>query len=372
MEFTLSSSALSGKLAALAKVINSKNQIRLLDDIVFKVEGQDLVLTASDVENTIITTLPLNASEGDQTFSIEAHLILDAIKALDEEPIQFIVDGGLVTIKYHNGHYILPIQDPADYPMPEGVAGDYTTIEIDSTVLAENLTRALFATAADELRPVMAGVFFDRTAGHLAIVASDGHKLVSNQLNEITADDTASFVLPKKPATLLSGLIEKDDSKVTIKFGSKNAEIAFGDTLLICRLLEGNYPNYRAVIPTNNDNRITIERQGMLTAVRRVLPFTSKSSQLMRIHIESGMMRIDGQDVDFAKTAMAQLSCDYDGTPMNIGFKAGAMADVLANIGTQEVVIALSDPSRAGLVFPKDGPADTEVVMLLMPMLIND
>ena len=374
MRFTLSSTALSSRLNTLSKVLNSKNSLASLDCFLFEVKGSQLELTASDSENVIKTTIALDNVEGEGNFAVQSRTIIDAVKELPEQPLTLDInlEAYTITVIYQNGIYNFTAQSAEEYPrtqpMPEGA----TTIVIDSEVLSNNINRSLFATAQDELRPVMNGIYFDLTPDALAIVASDGHKLVRNRNFSIKSEQPAAFILPKKPATLLKNILQKDGSEVTIRFDERSAEIVFTDNVLSCRLIEGRYPNYNSVIPQNNPNQITIDRRSMLGALRRVLPFASDSSQLVRLRIDTGKLTLSAEDIDFSTSAKEEISCDYNGTPMSIGFKGSSLSEILNNLGSEQVIIELADPSRAGLIVPSEQPENEEVIMLIMPMLLND
>ena len=238
--------------------------------------------------------------------------------------------------------------------------------------MSNNINRSIFATAQDELRPVMNGIYFDMTPDALAIVASDGHKLVRNKNYTIKSEVPAAFILPKKPATLLKNVLQRDGGDVVIRFNERNAEIKFGESTLSCRLIEGRYPNYNSVIPMNNPNQITIDRKSLIGALRRVLPFASDSSQLIRFRVESGKLTLSSEDIDFATSAKEELTCEYSGTPMSIGFKGPSLTEILNNLDSEEVIVELADPSRAGLIVPSEQPENEDVLMLIMPMLLND
>lgn len=374
MRFTVSSTALSSKLVALSRVINSKNALPILGDFVFDVSEQTLRLTASDSENTMQTTVELTDSDGDGRFAIGNHDLLEAVKGFSEQPITFDVDlqSNIAKITYQNGLFSLPTENADEYPTAQTVGDTATTIVISNQMLAENINRSIFATAQDELRPVMNGIFFDLTPDCLAIVASDGHKLVRNKIYSIKSDQPASFILPKKPATLLKNLLGKDGGDVTIRFDERNAEINYGDGIILCRLIEGRYPNYNSVIPQNNPNELRVDRSGLLAALRRVQPFANDSSNLIRFHVDGSTLQLDAEDYDFSKTATERMSCDYNGQTMSIGFKGSSFIEVLSNFDCPEIVIQLADPSRAGLVLPSEQPENQDVLMLMMPMLLND
>ena len=374
MRFTVSSTALSNKLVALSRVINSKNALPILGDFVFDINGQTLRLTASDSENTMQTTVELAESDGDGRFAIGNHDLLEAVKGFSEQPITFDVDQqqNLAKISYQNGLFSLPIESADDYPVAQTVGEGASTIVIGNQLLNENINRSIFATAQDELRPVMNGIYFDLTPDCLAVVASDGHKLVRNKVYTIKSDQPASFILPKKPASLLKNLLGKDGGDVVIRFDERNAEINYGEGVIQCRLIEGRYPNYNSVIPQNNPNELRADRLGLLAALRRVQPFANGSSNLIRFHVEGSTLQLDAEDYDFSKTATERMTCDYNGQPMSIGFKGSSFIEVLSNFDCPEVIIQLADPSRAGLVLPSEQPEGEDVLMLMMPMLIND
>ena len=374
MRFTVSSTALSSKLSALSRVINSKNSLPILADFLFEINDNVLSLTASDSENVMKTQLELNDSDGNGRFAISNRDLLDAVKGFSEQPITFDInsESNLAKITYQNGLFSLPVENADEFPKTQDISDGATTITISSNMLAENLGRSLFATAQDELRPVMNGIYFDLTPDCLAIVASDGHKLVRNKVLSIASDQPSAFILPKKPATLVRNMLQKDGGDVTIRFDERNAEINYGEGVITCRLIEGRYPNYNSVIPQNNPNQLIVDRLTLLSALRRVQPFANDSSNLIRFHVENGMLRLDAEDFDFSKTATEQMTCDYQGMPMSIGFKGSSFIEILSNFDCQDIVIQLADPSRAGLVLPSEQPEGQDVLMLMMPMLIND
>lgn len=374
MRFTLSSTALSSRLQTLSRVISSKNALQILDCFLFEVHNQQLTITASDSENVMQSIIQLDECDGEGSFAVPNRTILDAMKELAEQPLQFNVDTESFTIKiiYQNGLYNFTAQNAEDYPRLQAITNGATVVTIDSGILSDNINRSIFATAQDELRPVMNGIYFDLTAEALAIVASDGHKLVRNKNFAIKNDTPASFILPKKPAQLLKNVLSKDGGDVVIKFDDHSAEIHFADGTLNCRLIEGRYPNYNSVIPKDNPNQVTIDRRSLLGALRRVLPFASESSQLIRFHLEIGKLELSSEDIDFATSAKENITCDYNGQSMSIGFKGSSLSEILTNLDSDEIVIQLADPSRAGIILPATQPENEDVLMLIMPMLLND
>ncbi len=374
MKFTVSSTALSSRLQTLARVINSKNSLPILDSFLFEVNNQQLTITASDSENVMRSTLQLDEVDGEGNFAVPNRTLLDAMKELPEQPLTFEVNTENLTIKiiYQNGLYNFTAQNGDEYPRSQQIPDNATVISINSTVLNDNLTRSLFATAQDELRPVMNGIYFDLTADGLAVVASDGHKLVRNKNFNIKSETPAAFILPKKPATLLKNVLGKEQEEVVIKFDDRTAEISFAEGVLTCRLIEGRYPNYNSVIPQGNPNQLTIDRRSLIGALKRVLPFASESSQLVRFHLDAGRLELSSEDIDFATSAKEVVNCEYAGQAMNIGFKGSSLSEILNNLQGDEVIIELADPSRAGIILPAVQPENEDVLMLIMPMLLND
>lgn len=375
MRFTVSSSALSNKLNMLAKVIGSKNSLPILDCFLFQVANGEMSITASDSDNVIKSTLALTDHDGEGEFCVPNRVILDALKELPEQPLHFDVDtaGEAIAIKivYQNGLYNFTGQSAEDYPRTQSMNDACTTVSLPTEMLINNISRSLFATANDELRPVMNGIYFDLTADALAIVASDGHKLVRSKNFSIKSESPSAFNLPKKPASLLKNILSKDGDDAIIKFDDRSAEIQFTDGVMRCRLIDGRYPNYNSVIP-NNPNEVTVDRRGLQSALRRVLPFASESSQLIRFHIESGRFEVSSEDIDFSTSAKEQLSCEYNGSPMSIGFKGSSLMEILSNLTSDNIIIQLADPSRAGIIVPAEQPENEDILMLIMPMLLND
>jgi len=374
MRFTVSSTALSSRLNALSRVINSKNSLPILADFLFDIRDGILYLTASDSENVMKTQLQLTEADNGGRFAISSHDLLEAVKGFSEQPITIDADAdnSIVKISYQNGLFSLPFESADEYPQAPALGDNATEIRIPNLMLAENINRTIFATAQDELRPVMNGIYFDLSAECLAIVASDGHKLVRNKIYGISSEQPAAFILPKKPAALLKNLLGKDGDDVVIRFDERTAQISFSDGELTCRLIEGRYPNYNSVIPQDNPNKLSVDRLSLLAALRRVQPFANDSSNLIRFRVDNGTLQLDAEDYDFSKTATERLACEYNGQPMSIGFKGSSFIEILSSFDCPEVSVLLADPSRAGVVLPSEQPEGQDILMLMMPMLLND
>ncbi len=375
MRFTLSSSVLSSKLGILSKVINSKNTLSILDSFLFDIKDGKLTLTASDNANMMRFTIDLIECDGEGSFCVPNRIILTAVKELAEQPLTFEVNTNDNSIRmlYQNGNYRIVGQNADEYPLPMPLGGQYTETTMAVGTLATNIQRTLFATANDELRMVMNGIYFDLKEESLNIVSSDGRKMVRNMVFGCKTEVPASFILPKKPAGLLRSVLPTDDENtLTIRFNDNNAEIDFTDGFLSCRLIEGRYPNYASVIPTDNPNIVTIDRKALMSALRRVIPFASESTQLIKLRLGLNNVELNSEDIDFATSAYEDIACEYGGVPMSIGFNGSTLFDILNNIDSEEVTIELADPSRAGVIRPTEQPEGEDVLMLIMPMLLND
>lgn len=374
MRFTLSSTALNSRLQTLAKVINSKNSLAILESFLFQVHDGKITITASDSENRMTMELPLDESDTDGEFAIPNRTILDAVKELPEQPLTFEVnpDTYEVAIEYQNGRYNFSAQNAEEYPEKAPVAEDAKTITINAKVLCDNIARTIFATDNNEIRPVMNGIYFDLLPDCLAFVASDGHKLVRCRYTAIHSEEHASFILPKKPATLLRTVLDKSEDDVTIKFSTNSAEFYFPNGTLSSTLIEGAFPNYNAAIPTDNTNELIIDRKALLGAIRRVLPFASMSSQLIRFRLDNGSLELTSEDLDFATSAKEDIVCSYSGTPLQIGFRGDFFSEILNSISTDDIKMLLGDPSRAGIILPTEQPENEDILMLIMPLLLSE
>ncbi|MGI6231541.1 MAG: DNA polymerase III subunit beta [Prevotella sp.] len=374
MRFTLSSTALNSRLQQLSKVINPKNPQPILGSFLFRVHDNRMVITASDNENVMTSDLPLSECNGEADFAIPNRTIIDAVKEIPEQPLTFDVDTDNynVIVEYQNGHYEFTAQNADEYPQYETLGEGASVITIDAAVLVNNINRTLFATDNNDIRPVMNGIYFDLTNNYLAFVASDGHKLVRCLDYRIKSDQPASFILPKKPANLLKGTLGKESGDVVIKFNSQSAEIHYAGGMLSCRLIEGNFPNYNAAIPKDNPNELVVDRMALLSALRRVLPFASMSSQLVRFRLSPGSLVISSEDLDFSTSAEEQIVCDYNGQSMQIGFRGDFLTEILNSFDVDDIKILLGDSSRAGVVVPVEQPENENILMLLMPLLLND
>ena len=373
MKFIVSSTGLFSHLQAISRVINSKNSLPILDCFLFELTDGTLSITASDSETTLATSLETNECDCNGRLAINSKTILDALKEIPEQPLTFEVSDNMeIIVKYQNGKYNLMGQNADEYPQTTALGSNAVHVTLSAPILMNGITRALFATADDELRPVMNGVYFDITSEDITFVASDGHKLVRNKTYKAQGNEKAAFILPKKPATLLKNLLSKEMGDVQIDFDDRNAAFTMENYTLTCRLIEGRYPNYNSVIPQNNPHRATIDRAAFMSALKRVSVFSSAASSLIKLRLDMNTIQISGQDIDFSTSAEETLMCQYEGNPMSIGFKSTFLIDILNNMSSQEVVMELADPSRAGVIVPIEQNEGEVLLMLLMPMMLND
>ena len=366
MKFIVSSTALFSHLQAISRVINSKNALPILDCFLFELEDGTLSVTVSDSETTMVTSIEVNESDMNGRFAVTAKTLLDALKEIPEQPLTFDVNTGTyeITVQYQNGKYSLVGQNADEFPQSAVLGDNAVRVEMDAQILLGGINRSVFATADDELRPVMNGIYFDITTEDITMVASDGHKLVRCKTLAARGNERAAFILPKKPATLLKNLLPKESGMVVIEFDERNAVFTLENYRMVCRLIEGRYPNYNSVIPQNN--------QQLIGALRRVSIFSSQASSLIKLRIQENEIVVSAQDIDFSTSAEETQVCQYAGAPMSIGFKSTFLIDILNNISAEEVVIELADPSRAGVVVPVEQEENEDLLMLLMPMMLND
>ncbi len=375
MKFVVSSSDLLSHLTAISKVISSKSTMPILDNFLFQIADNTLKITASDIESTLVTTLELDNLEGEGVIAIPAKLLIDTLREFPEQPLTFQVDLSSFGIQLfsENGKYSIVGQDGEDFPkIPQVDPEKAATVTVNRRSLLKGIEKTLFATADDELRPVMNGIFIELTSDYMSFVASDAHKLVRYRRMDVKSDIVESFILPKKPASLLKGLLAKEDADVKLEFTDKNAFFTLSNYHLVCRLVEGNYPSYNSVIPTKNPNAMVIDRLGLYNTVKRVSVFANQASNLVKLSLTGTQVVVSAQDIDFSISAVERLQCEYEGDEMEIGFKSAFLQEILSNIPSVEVRLELSDPSRAGLLLPVEQEDENEdVLMLLMPMMIN-
>ena len=375
MKFVVSSSRLLTHLQAISRVISAKNTLPILDNFLFNLKDNELEVTASDLETTLITKLKLENAEGDGIIAVPSRILLETLREFSDQPLTFDIDANTlaVVIISENGKFNAVGQNGMDFPVLPAIKKEKRfAFTINSEALLSGINRTIFATADDELRPVMGGILVEASPEKVTFVASDAHKLVRYQRTDVKSDAPCSFILPKKPASLLKNILPREEGPVAIEFDDKNAFFTLADYKVVCRLVEGNYPNYNSVIPKSNPRKLTVDRQEFYNSLKRVSVYSNQASNLVKLHLTGNQLTVSAQDIDFSISAYERIKCQYEGDEMEIGFKSLFLQEILANLSSQDVIVELADPTRAGLFLPAETESEAEdLLMLLMPMMIN-
>ncbi|MCK9452393.1 MAG: DNA polymerase III subunit beta [Bacteroidales bacterium] len=374
MKFILSSLKLLKSLQALGGVIGSNNTLPILDDFLFSLKEGKLSITASDLETTMIITLEPEMQEGEGDVTIPARLLLDIMKTFPDIPVTIDINSDtlMVELTAGEGRYKLSGHKSDEFPQIP-VLDDPTEMELPAEVLANGFEKTIFATGIDELRPVMSGVLIELSEEYMTMVATDAHKLVRYRRMDVKSDQAASFILPKKPINQLKNILSgKTDAQVKLAFNPKNAAFSFENVRLVCRLIEGKYPNYEAVIPTTNPNKLTIDRLSLLNSIRRVAIFSNKATHQVRFKMTGQELMLSAEDLDYYNEAKERLVCSFEGDDMEIGFNSRFFQEMLNNMDTDTVQLEMSAPNRAGIMVPIDNEnKEEDILMLIMPVMLN-
>lgn len=372
MKFIVSSTYLLKQLQVLGGVINNSNTLPILDNFLFEINDSKLTVSASDLETTMSSIIEVE-SDSNGSVALPARLLLDTLKTFPEQPLTFVVeDNHTVEISSSYGKYALAYADGNEFPKAVALEDPSTTI-ITGDILATAIGKTIFAAGNDDLRPVMSGVFFQFSTEGLTFVATDAHKLVKYTREDLKANQSAEFIMPKKPLNLLKGILAGSSEEVTIEYNDSNAKFIFENSELICRLIDGKYPNYEAVIPRENPNKLTIDRTQFLNSVRRVSIFSNKTTHQIRLKIAGAELNISAEDIDYSNKAEERLTCDYQGDDIQIGFNSRFLTEMLTNLSADEVQLEMSLPNRAGILTPLDGlDAGEQIIMLVMPVMLNN
>ena len=371
MKFIVNSSTLLKELQKLNGVISTSNTLPILDNFLFEIEDGKIKIIASDLETTMISEITTESSSNGQ-ITIPSKILIDTLKTFSNQPLTFLVDEETkgIEISSENGNYKLAGQDAKEFPkVPE--LSSSSSFLISSSVLLNAINKTLFASGNDELRPVMSGVFCELSEENITFVATDAHKLVKHTRSKITSNSNSSFILPKKPLSLLKNNIDSD-SDLNVDFNETNVKFSLDNITLICRLIDGKYPNYDAVIPKDNPNKLVINKDELLNSIKRVSIYASKTTHQIRLKIAGSQLQITSEDLDFANKAEERLTCSYEGEDIEIGFNSRFVIDMLNNIGAEQVCLEMSAPNRAGIILPLDGQEENEdTLMLVMPVMLN-
>lgn len=373
MRFIVSSSLLAKNLSALSGVLNTSNTLPILDDFLFELQKDTLLITASDLETTMTVTIPLEKAEDPGAVTIPAKILLDTLKTFADIPVQLTINEETLAVEISagDGKYKLSGHKSDEFPQTpelENTVG----IAIDADLLVNAINKTLFAAGNDELRPVMSGVFFELTPDDITCVATDAHKLVRYKRTDFSATESASFIMPRKPLNQLKSILTLVEGAVNVEYNQTNAVFSFGNVKMTCRLIDGKYPNYEAVIPTENPHKLTVDRGSLLNAIRRVAIFANQSTHQVRFKLSGKELLLSAEDIDFSNEARERLTCSYEGDDMEIGFNSRFLQEMLNNIDSEEVIIEMSAPNRAGIMHPLTVDNEAEdILMLVMPVMLN-
>lgn len=372
MEFNVSSAELLKSILDVSKAIPAKSVLPILENFLFVARDGALEITASDQELTLRTTLPVELREGG-SIAVPARQMIDLIKALPDQPISIkTTSDSSFECTWANGNSSLPYFPAEDYPEIAGAADDALKVVFPAQALADGIGGTIYATADDEMRPAMNGIFFDMGTASTTLVASDSHKLICYTDPDLQAPQEASFILHKRPAGVLKSILGKDVETVEIAFDASTAVFTFGQTMMVCRLIVGRYPKYRDVIPQNNSNILKIERTQLLDTVRRVAVCANKASNHIKFDLKAGQLEITAQDLGFAIAAYEKISCDYSGADLSIGFKSSFLIEILSNMTCETIVMKFADPRRAALIVPSEEEAESEKICgIIMPIMVS-
>jgi DNA polymerase III subunit beta len=373
MKFIISSTLLLKNLQAILGVINTNNTLPILDDFLFELKDDSITITSSDLETTMRVNIRPDKAEEAGSIAIPAKILVETLKTFPDIPVAFSInpDTLMIEISAGEGKYKLSGHRSEEYPHTPSLE-ETTAIAIDSRLLSQAINKTLFATGNDELRMVLSGVFCELSPDDVTFVATDAHKLVKYKRTDLKSDDSASFILPKKPLNLLKNILSGQEVQVVIEYNKTNAFFSFSNIHLICRLIDGKYPNYDAVIPKENPNKLTIDRHALLTSIRRVAIFANQSTHQIRFKVSGQELVLSAEDIDFSNEAKERLNCSYNGEDMEIGFNSKFLLEMLGNIDTEEISLEMSAPNRAGILTPlNNSNKDEDILMLVMPVMLN-
>jgi DNA polymerase-3 subunit beta len=371
MKFIVSTSALLKQLQSISGALSSNTVLPILENFLFEISDSQLTISATDLQTTMTTTLSVEAKENGKV-AIPSRILLDTLKTFPEQPVIFTIndDNFAIEMSAGDGKYKLSGENGDDFPKIPKV-DNAASLMVPASVLSEAINKTLFAVSTDELRPAMTGVYCQMSSENLTFVATDAHKLVRYRRRDAKADVANSFILPKKALTLLKSSLPAEDISVSVEYNTTNAFFSFNNINLICRLIDEKYPDYEAVIPVNNPNKLTIDRSLLLNCLKRVAIFANKTTHQGRLKISGSELQISAEDLDFSNEAFERLSCEYEGEDIEIGFNAKFLVEMLTNLSTEQVYLEMSTPNRAGILLPVSTDNNEEVLMLVMPVMLN-
>jgi len=372
MKFIVSSSALLKQLSAINGVITTNPVVPILENFLFEIDEGQLTVTASDLQTSMITSLEVEAKESG-SIAVPAKILLDTLKNLPEQPVTFSIDIETYSVEINsdNGRYKLAGENATDFPKVPTVTDGYT-VDVSSDVLGKAIGNTIFATSSDELRPAMTGVYLSLNDTNTTFVATDGHRLIRYRRVDIVSDMDNTMIIPRKALTLLKATLPGENTSVSVEYNVSNAYFKFNQIQMICRLIDERFPDYENVIPVDNPNQVVIDRVELLSSLKRIAIYANKTTHQVRLKITGSELLISAEDLDFSNEASERLSCEHDGEDIEIGFNARFLLEMLTNITSKEVTLQLSAPNRAGLILPGDSDDDEDILMLVMPVMLNN
>ena len=372
MKFIVSSHTLLKNLQILLGVVNTTNTLPILDNFLFQINKNSLRVTSSDLETTMSTVIEIE-SDSSGEIAVPAKLLVEALKNFAEQPLTFSTqEESVLEINANDGKYRISFVPAEEFPKPIEIK-DSSSTSINGGALSKAINSTIFATGNDDLRPVMSGVFFQFSSENITLVGTDAHKLVKYVRNDVNSDGNSEFIMPKKALQVIKTTLSDFENDLSIEFNETNAKFTFENFTLSCRLIEGKYPNYEAVIPRENPNKLVIERILLLNSVKRVGVFSNKSTNQIKFKIAGAEMNISAEDYDYSNKGEERISCNYNGDDIEIGFNSRFLIDMLNNLDCNEVCLSMSLPNKAGIITPVDkNDNEEEITMLIMPVMLNN
>ena len=372
MRFIVSTSVLLKQLQSISGASSSSTVLPILENFLFEIKDNLLTISATDLQTSMVTSLPIEAKEEGRV-AMPSKILIDTLKTLPDQPVAFSVDTKTLAIEISagDGKYKLSGENAEDFPKIP-VVDNVSTVKLEASILSEAINKTIFAVSSDELRPAMSGVFVQLSEQSVTFVATDAHRLVRYRRTDVGTEKATSIILPKKALTLLKSSLPNDDTAVSVEYNSTNAFFQFGSINLICRLVDERYPDYEAVIPQINPNKLTVDRLLFLNTLRRVVIFANKTTHQVRLKISGSELHISAEDLDFSNEAHERLNCQFEGDDLEIGFNAKFLVEMLNNLSSEEVVLEMSTPNRAGLLLPALKGDNEEILMLVMPVMLNN
>lgn len=372
MKFIVSSSALLKQLSGINGVITTNPVVPILENFLFEIENGVLTVTASDLQTSMITEIEVESKESGN-IAVPAKILLETLRNLPEQPVTFTIDEETYSIEISsdNGRYKLAGENATDFPKVPTVNDDFS-VTLSTDVLSSAINNTIFATSNDELRPAMTGVYMNLTDTSTTFVATDGHRLVRYRRVDVASDNGNAIIIPRKALNLLKATLPSENTDVSIEFNVSNAFFKFNNIRMICRLIDERFPDYENVIPGDNNNIMTIDRQEFLSSLKRIAIYANKTTHQVRLKLTGSELQISAEDLDFSNEANERLSCEHDGEDLEIGFNARFLIEMLNNIDGKKVEMDFSEPNRAGLILPAEKEENEDVLMLVMPVMLNN